>query len=157
MLLASGRERVSVLLLAQFAIQVLTHGALYALSGYQEHCVPADVHAMVGYALEIMDYQGGSHPPLRSPATARRRVCYEVERLRVEEIHLIVLGLQAMGAVYVTVVEDVETLAENVVRSPGHLREGGLQVLVALCLGGFHERVADVFVQGPRAYQVVGH
>jgi hypothetical protein len=41
-----------VLLLAQLAIQVLAHGALYAFPGNQEHGAPADVHPVVGYALE---------------------------------------------------------------------------------------------------------
>ena len=66
------------LLLAHLAIQVLLHGALYTLSGHQEDCTPADVHAVVGYALEVMDYQGCPHPPLRIPGAACGGVSYEV-------------------------------------------------------------------------------
>src|SRR5215210_4597002 len=110
-----------MLLLAEVALQVLMHGPLYALPGNQEDGTPADVHAGVGHALEIMDYQGSPHPPLRIPTAALRRVCYEIERLGVEEIHPVVLRLQVAGALYVAILEDVEALVEYGAGSAGHL------------------------------------
>ncbi len=59
---------MSALLLADVAIQVLLHGVLYALPGHKEDGAPADVHAVVGYSLQIVDDQGRPHPPLRRPA-----------------------------------------------------------------------------------------
>src|SRR5215211_3220952 len=156
-LLSSGHERASVLLLAEVALQELLHGPLYALPGHQEDGTPADVHAVVGYALEIMDYQGSPHPPLRIPTAARRRVCYEIERLGVEEIHPVVLRLEVAGAFYVAILEDVEALVEYGARGPGHLYEGGLELLVTLGLNGVHDHMADMLGERSRAHQMVCH
>jgi hypothetical protein len=44
-------ERLSALLLAHVAVEVLLHGVLDPLPGNQEDGAPADVHAMVGDGL----------------------------------------------------------------------------------------------------------
>src|SRR5829696_9228870 len=106
------------------AVQVLAHGVLDPLPGDQEDGTPTDVNTVVGDALQIVDHKGGSHPPLRGAAAPVGRVSYEVHRLRVEEVHLIVLRLEVAGSLYVAVPEDVETLIEDVARGTGHLHEG---------------------------------
>src|SRR3712207_3644935 len=111
---------------SEVAIEVLLHGALYALAGHQEDGEAPDIHAVVGDALEVVDDQGRPHPPLGRAGATGRRVRYEVQRLGVQEIHTIVLRLEPTGAIYVPVLEDVEALVEYVARGSGHLREGGL-------------------------------
>src|SRR5829696_9546280 len=83
-------ERVSALLLVHVAVQVSAHGVLDALSCNQEDGAPADVHTVVGDALQVVDHKSSSHPPLRCPTGTDRRVGYEVHGLGVEEVHLIV-------------------------------------------------------------------
>ena len=56
------------LVLIYVPLQVLAHGVLYALAGYQEDGPPTDVHAVVGDALEVVDDQGCPHPPLGGAA-----------------------------------------------------------------------------------------
>src|SRR5215203_4593060 len=150
-------ERVSVLLLAHVAVEVLLHGVLYALPGNQENGAPADVHAVVGDALQVVDHQGRTHPPLWRAASSLRRVGYQIHGLRVEEVHLVVLRLEVAGPIDVAVLEYVEALVEYVARRPGHLHEGSLQVLVTFAPFSVHDRVADVLGQGTRAHKVVRH
>src|SRR5919107_6039532 len=126
------RTSLTVLLLAHVAVEVLLHGVLYALPGNQEDGAPSDVHAVVGDALQVVDHQGRTHPPLRRTASPLRRVGYQVHGLRVEEVHLVVLRLEVAGPLYVAVLEYVESLVEDVARCPGHLHERCFQVLVAL-------------------------
>jgi hypothetical protein len=88
-----------MLLLAQFAVQVLLHGVFYPLSSHQEDRAAAYVYAVVGDAFQVMDHQGGPHPPLRVASSFFGRVGYEVHGLGVEEIHLVVFGLQIAGEI----------------------------------------------------------
>src|SRR5215213_108155 len=141
-------ERVSVLLLAHVAVEVLLHGVLYALPGNQEDGAPADVDAVVGDALQVVDHQGRTHPPLRRAASPLRWVGYEIHGLRVEEVHLVVLRLEVARPIDVAVLENVETLVEYVARGPGHLHEVSRQVLVTLAPFRVHDCVADVLAEG---------
>src|SRR5215203_4736890 len=129
-------------------VEVLLHGVLDPLPGNQENSAPADVHAVVGDALQVVDHQGRTHPPLRGASSPLRRVGYEIHGLRVEEVNLVVLRLEVAGPLYVAVLEYVETLVEYVAGSPGHLHEGSLQVLVTLAPFCVHDRVADVLAEG---------
>src|SRR5215213_10787801 len=79
----------TVTIVIHVPVEVLLHGVLDPLPGNQEDGAPADVHAVVGDALQVVDHQGGTHPPLRSTASPLiRRVGYQVHGLRVEEVHL---------------------------------------------------------------------
>src|SRR5215218_7274914 len=129
-------------------VEVLLHGVLDPLPGNQEDGAPADVHAVVGDALQVVDHQGSPHPPLRRAASSLRRVGYKVHGLRVEEVHLVVFRLEVARPLYVAVLENVETLVEDVARGPGHLYEGSLQVLVTFAPFRVHDRVADVLAEG---------
>jgi hypothetical protein len=46
-------------------LQVLAHGVFYAFAGDEEYGAASDVDAVVGDAFEVVDYEGGPHPPLR--------------------------------------------------------------------------------------------
>src|SRR5215210_3354125 len=72
-------------------VEVLLHGVFYALARNEKHGAPADIHAVVGDALQVVDHQGRPHPPLRGSASAFGRVGYEVHGLGIEEVHLVVL------------------------------------------------------------------
>src|SRR5215211_6347120 len=129
-------------------VEILLHGVLDPLPGNKEDGAPANVDAVVGDALQVVDYQGCPHPPLGRAASPLRRVGDEVHGLRVEEVHLVVLRLEVAGPLYVAVLEHVESLVEYVAGSPGHLHEGSLQVLVTLAPFCVHDRVADVLAEG---------
>src|SRR5215211_273963 len=78
-------------------VEVLLHGVLYPLPGNQEDGAPADVHAVVGDTLQVVDHQGRPHAPLRRAASPLGRVGYEVHGLRVQEVHLVVFRLEVAG------------------------------------------------------------
>jgi len=69
---------VSVSLLAHVAVQILAHGVLDPLTGNQEDGAPSYIQPVVGDALEVVDHQGRSHPPLRRTSSPIRRVGYEL-------------------------------------------------------------------------------
>src|SRR5215218_139870 len=129
-------------------VEVLLHGVLDPLPGNQENGASADVHAVVGDALQVVDHQGRTHPPLRRATSPFGRVGYQIHGLRVQEVHLVVLRLEVAGPIDVAVLEYVEALVEYVARRPGHLYEGSLQVLVTLAPFCVHDRVADVLAEG---------
>src|SRR5215211_4136869 len=141
-------ERLSALLIIYVPVEVLLHGVLDPLPGNQEDGASADVHAVVGDALQVVDHQGSPHPPLRRATSPFGRVGYKVHGLRVEEVHLVVFRLEVASPLYVAALEHVESLVEYIARGPGHLHEGGLQVLVTLAPFCVHDRVADVLGQG---------
>jgi hypothetical protein len=91
-----------------------------------------------------VDYQGRPHAPLGRTGAPLGRVGYEVHGLGVEQVDLVVSGLEVAGAIYVPVPEDLETLTEYVPRGPGHLYQDGIEVLVAFEPGGLHDRAADM-------------
>src|SRR3712207_1358201 len=80
------------------ALQVLVHGVLYPLPAHEKDGAFADIHAMVGDALEVVDYQGRPHAPLGGTGAPVRRVGYEVHGLGIEEVHLVVSRLEAASA-----------------------------------------------------------
>jgi hypothetical protein len=65
---ASVRRRRLAFLIACVAGHVLLHGFFDPLAAHQEDGAFTDIHAMVRDALQIVDYQGCSHPPLRRAA-----------------------------------------------------------------------------------------
>src|SRR5215208_4773334 len=125
-------ERLSGLLLAHVAVKVLLHGVLDPLPGNQEDGASADVHAVVGDALQVVDHQGRTHTPLWRAASPLRRVGYQIHRLRVQEVNLVVLRLEVSGPSDVAILEYVESRVDDVARGPGHLYDRGFQVLVTL-------------------------
>src|SRR5918997_1421074 len=146
-----------VVVLVEVAVAVLAHGALYALAGDEKDGARPDIHAVVGDAFEVVHGEGGTNAPLGGTYFPLVRVHREVHRLRVEKVNLIVGGLQVAGAFYIAVLEDVEALPEKVAGAARHLQEGGLDVGVAVGVGGLGDRTADVFAQGTGAHQVVRH
>src|SRR5215211_2685020 len=65
---ASVRRRRLAFLVAYAAGHVLLHGVIDPLTAHQEDGAFTDIHTMVRDALQIVDYQGCSHPPLRRAA-----------------------------------------------------------------------------------------
>src|SRR5215210_1513715 len=129
-------------------VEILLHGVLDPLPGNKEDGAPADVHAVVGDALQVMDHQGRPHPPLWRAASSLRWVGNKVHGLRVQEVNLVVLRLEVARPIDVAVLENVETLVEDVARGPGHLHQGSLQVLVTFAPFRVHDCVADVLAEG---------
>jgi hypothetical protein len=56
---------------------------------------------VVGDAFQVVNHQSRPHPPLGRNTASIGRVGYEVERLGVEEIYLVVFRLEVAGALYV--------------------------------------------------------
>src|SRR5215218_1918701 len=154
---ASVRRRRLAFLVACVTGHVLLHSIFDPLAAYQEDGAFTDIHAMVRDALQIVDYQGCSHPPLRRAAPVVRGVGNEVHGLGVEEVYLIVSRLEAASPVHVPVLKDIEALVEYVPGGPGHLQEDRLEVLISLMSFGLYERPTNVLAEGPRPHEVVRH
>jgi hypothetical protein len=68
---------------------------------------------VIGDALQVVDHKGNPHTPVGGPAPFLGRVDDEIQRLRVEQVHLVVGGLEISGALYVAGLQDVQALPEN--------------------------------------------
>src|ERR687898_842605 len=115
---------------------VLAHGALHAPAGDEKHGAPADVHALVGDAFEVVHRERGSDPPLGVAGLLLARVHRQVHRLRVEQVDPVVGSLQGQSAIHIAVLKDVQALPKEVSGGAGHLGESAPEVGVTLATGG---------------------